>query len=246
MVLDGVCLSNMRSMSFKAHFAEKRLLSQAVELRRFIKMKFKLIKVNAKVVMRSNLTRFWRLICFLPLRTQFNDWFLFFINFDSNFLVLISGTFYYTCSLWVILFNFNLLNIHLRLLNIHLWRSIWVDLGILAKSIFLRFHLFEKHSSLKIVISFFFTLYLFFDLISHLLISLQHLDHVMRFFKRLLLHSRCFQWQLSDRSYFDWAALTENGTYRWLNRISNLLQSGVSSFLCSDVLLIGFDNILTS
>ena len=67
MVLDGVCLAHVRAMSLEAYLTEEGLLSQAVELRCLIDMKFKLIKVEAEVVMRSRLTSFWHIFCFLSL-----------------------------------------------------------------------------------------------------------------------------------------------------------------------------------
>ena len=67
MVLDGVRLPNVGAMSLEAYLTEEGLLSQAVELRCLIDMKFKLIKVEAEVVMRSRLTSFWHIFCFLSL-----------------------------------------------------------------------------------------------------------------------------------------------------------------------------------
>ena len=132
MVLDGVCLPNMRSMSLKAHLAQEGPLPQTVELRRLIQMKLHLIKVEAEVVMRSYLTCLWYIICFPFLCAHSDDWLLFVINFDFHFLF---GGLYQTGSLRVILFYLYLLNIY--------WCTLNIVFCVLAKSIFLRFHLFE-------------------------------------------------------------------------------------------------------
>ena len=132
MVFDGVCLPNMRSMRLKANLAQEGPLPQTVELRRFVEMKLHLIKVEAEVVVRSNLTSFWYIFSFLFLCAHSDDWLLFFINFDFYFLV---AGLYQTWSLRVILSYLYLLNIY--------WPSLNIDFCVLAKSIFLGFHLFE-------------------------------------------------------------------------------------------------------
>jgi hypothetical protein len=132
MVLDGVCLPDMRSMALKANLAQEGPLPQTVELCSLIEMKLHMIKVDAEVVMRPYLTCFRYIFCFPFLCAHSDDWLLFFINFDFNFLF---AGLYHTGSLRVIL-------LYLYLLNIYWW-CLNIDFCVLAKSIFLRFHLFE-------------------------------------------------------------------------------------------------------
>jgi hypothetical protein len=183
MVLDGVRLPNMRSMSFEAYLTEEGLLPQAVELRCFILVKLHLIKVEAEVVMRSGLACFWDVVNFLSLRAHLYDRFLLLIHFDLDFLTssrclcFIRGQ---TRTLGVSLFYLDLMNVH--------WRSINICVRVLTKAIFLGFHLFEEYRSLKIIISFNFRFgfHLFFYLIGDLLIPFHHLYHLMSLFKRFL------------------------------------------------------------
>lgn len=184
-VLDGVCLANMGAVRLKAHLTEEGPLSQAVELRCLVAMKFQLIEVAAKVVMRSSLTCLWNILILLSLGAHLDDGLLLLINFYFYFLV---ASLCRTGSIRVS-------SLYLYLLDVH-WcslRSCWIGIcvvcvKILTKSVFLGLHLLAQHSSLdltlKIMICFNFTFifHLCFDLISNLLIPLQHLQHISGFF----------------------------------------------------------------
>ena len=237
MVLDGIRLPYMRSMSFEANLTEECLLPQAVELRCFILMEFKLIKVNTEVVMRSCLTCFgyicWWNFDFLSLSAHFDNWFLFFIYFDLDLFV--AGGWADQTGTWgVTLFYLYLMNVH--------WCSARICISVLAKSILFGFHLFKEYRSLEIVISlnFSFAFHLFFYLIGDLLIPFHYLYHVMSLLKRFL----GFYWFLRKRhrSDFDRTTLTKHRSNRWLNRISYLLQCRVSSLLGVNARFIDFDN----